>query len=76
MLKLGIITCRLGLRAERLFMLFVKIYEKDGKRKAYLYINLGYAKRVLSWDMNLCAELLQISMFELFNKECGDYKIC
>lgn len=69
-------TCRLGLRAERLFMLKVRIYEKDNKRKAYLYIDLGYAKRVLSWDINLCAEVLQISVHDLYYKECGEYQVC
>lgn len=57
-------------------MLYVRIYEKDNKRKAYLYIDLGYAKRVLSWDMALCAEVLQISVHELYYKECGEYQVC
>lgn len=57
-------------------MLKVKIYEKDGKRKAYLYIDLGYSKKVLSWDICLCAEVLQISVYELYQKECGEYKVC
>lgn len=57
-------------------MLFVRIYEKNGVKRAYLFIDLGYAKKILSWDISLCAECLQISTYELYQKEEGVYKIC
>lgn len=57
-------------------MMFVRIYEKNEKRKAYLYIDLGYSKKVLSWDVSLCAEVLHISVYELYQKECGVYQVC
>lgn len=65
-------------------MLNVKIYEKEyecengvEKRKlAYLYLDLGYTKKILSWDISLCAEVLQISVYSLYQKECGVYKVC
>lgn len=65
-------------------MLKVRIYEKEYEnengiiksKKAYLYIDLGYSKKILSWDISLCAEVLQISVYELYQKECGEYQVC
>lgn len=66
-------------------MLKVRIYEKEyinrndekySVKKAYLYLDLGYSNKVLSWDISLCAEVLQISVYELYQKECGEYQVC
>lgn len=55
---------------------YVKVFEKkDGGKSAMLAVDLGYAKKVLSWDYHLCAELLDVSCSDLLNKECGNYKI-
>lgn len=59
-----------------MFEFYVKVFEKkDGGKSAMLAVNLGYAKKVLSWDYHLCAELLNVSCSELLNKECGNYKV-
>lgn len=65
-------------------MLKVRIYVKNYENeygikkvtKAYLYLDLGYTKKILSWDMNLCAEVLQISLHQLYCMECGEYQVC
>lgn len=55
---------------------YVKVFEKkDGGKSAMLGVNLGYAKKVLSWDYHLCADLLDVSCSELLSMECKDYKL-
>lgn len=55
---------------------YVKVFEKkNGGKSAMFAVDLGYAKKVLSWDYHLCAELLDVSCSDLLNKECGNYKI-
>lgn len=57
-------------------MLYVRIYKKNEIKKAYLFIDFGYVKKVLSWDISLCAECLKISVYELYQIEDGVYKVC
>lgn len=55
----------------------LKVIVKKGKNeKLYsaLVAELGYRTAFLSFDRNLCAELLGISVIELLSEE-GEYKI-
>lgn len=56
-------------------MLKVIIYEKDSFKKARAILDLGYRTQVISWDVNLCAEILGIATKELLTLEVGTYKV-
>lgn len=49
-----------------------KVSKKDGKQDfvyVQLYVDLGYAKRVISMDCNLIAELLNKPVGDLYSAE-------
>lgn len=54
----------------------VKFYvlHAQGKKSDYfsLIADLGYAKRYVSFDRALCAEILGISVYDLFTIPLGD----
>lgn len=48
---------------------------KFGKKSARLVADLGYRQVVLSWDIQLCAEVLKCSVVDLINSEFGIYDV-
>lgn len=57
-------------------MIKVIVYtNKFGKKGARLVADLGYRQVVLSWDIQLCAEVLKCSVVDLINKENGTYNV-
>lgn len=53
---------------------FIEIFiSKKGAKCACLKYNLGYAKKAVTFDTALIAELLGISVVELMSKELGQY---
>lgn len=53
-------------------MIKVIVYtNKFGKKSARLVADLGYRQVVLSWDIQLCAEILRVSVADLLNAENG-----
>ena len=59
------------------FKLVVKkaISSKTGKPYSCLVLKMGYRDAVLSFDFNLCAEALRLSVTELFDLENGEYPV-
>lgn len=50
-------------------MFYVSVFEnKKGGLSACLRVNLGYADRILTWDVSLIAEICGISVRELLSK--------
>lgn len=57
-------------------MIKVIIYvDKFENKSARLVADLGYKKVVLSWDLNLCAELLKCCVNDMLSKDNGEYII-
>lgn len=57
-------------------MIKVIVYtNKFEKKSARLVADLGYRQVVLSWETNLCAEILKIAVFELMEKPNGEYLV-
>lgn len=59
------------------FKLFVKkaTSSKSGKVYFCLVLKMGYRDALLSFDYNLCAEALRVSVPELFDLENGEYPV-
>ena len=54
---------------------FIEIFvSKNGNKCACLKYNLGYAKKAVTFDTALIAELLGISVPELMSKDVGQYE--
>lgn len=53
-------------------IVFINKFEKKSAR---LVADLGYRNVVLSWDVQLCAELMRISVLELLSLDKGEYII-
>lgn len=53
----------------------VEISKKSGSKYVALVLDLGYRKAFLSFDSNLCAEVLQISVQQLMTGDCGEYPV-
>ena len=54
---------------------FIEIFvSKKGNKCACLKYNLGYAKKAVTFDTALIAELLGISVSELMSKDIGQYE--
>lgn len=54
---------------------FIEIFvSKKGNKCACLKYNLGYAKKAVTFDTALIAELLGISVPELMSKDIGQYE--
>lgn len=50
-------------------MFYVSVFEnKKGGLSACLRVNLGYADRIVSWDISLIAEIANVSVRELLSK--------
>lgn len=50
--------------------IYVKVFKnKYGKKQACLVFDLEYKELVISWDTNLCAEVLGVATRELMNYE-------
>ena len=45
----------------------VKRFGKTGRPYIAVVVNVGYREIVLSWDSGVCAEVLGISQYELYN---------
>lgn len=45
----------------------VKRVGKTGRPYCAVVVNVGYREIVLSWDSGICAEVLGISQYELYN---------
>lgn len=57
-------------------MIKVIVYtNKFEKTSARLVADLGYRKVVLSWDVQLCAEVLKCSVLELLALDNGEYVV-
>lgn len=57
-------------------MIKIIVYKnKFGKKSARLVCDLGYRQVVLSWDVQLCAEILKCSVLDLMNLEYGEYAV-
>lgn len=59
------------------FELVVKkaISVKTGKPYTCFVLKMGYRDAVLSFDLNLCAEALRMSIPELFDLPDGEYPV-
>lgn len=59
------------------FKLVVKksLSAKTGKPYSCLVLKMGYRDAHLSFDFNLCAEALRISIPELFDLPDGEYPV-
>lgn len=59
------------------FKLVVKkaVSSKTGKPYTCLVLKMGYRDAVLSFDFNLCAEALRMSISDLFDLPDGDYPV-
>lgn len=59
------------------FELVVKkaISAKTGKSYSCLVLKMGYRNAYLSFDFNLCAEALRMSIPELFDLPDGEYPV-
>lgn len=65
---------RISLSRRKKKMIKVIVYtNKFNKTSARLVADFGYRKVVLSWDIQLCAEVLKCSVAELLNAENGEY---
>ena len=56
---------------------FVTIGEskKSGRPYAMLQVDLGYATKAITFDSNLIAEIMQVSVHDLFAMGAGKYEI-
>lgn len=56
---------------------FVTIGEskKSGRPYAMLSVDLGYAKKAISFDMQLIAEIMRLSVADLLSLDKGTYDI-
>lgn len=56
--------------------LYVKIGTgTTGKKYAAIVVDLGYRTATLTFDRNLCAELLRVPIHELFELADGNYSV-
>lgn len=57
--------------------LYVSVFQskRSGKATYALVLDLGYAKKFLSFDTSLVAEVLGLSILDLLNLDYGDYEV-
>lgn len=53
----------------------IGVSKKTGNKYTGLSLYTGYRYVSLSWDSNLCAELLGVSVQSLYDMACGDYEV-
>lgn len=53
----------------------IGVSKKTGNKYTGLSLYTGYRYVQLSWDSNLCAELLGVSVQSLFDMDTGKYEV-
>ena len=56
--------------------LFIKVGKgRNGQNYSAICVNLGYCTKIISFDRNTCAEMLDMSVIDLLKEE-KEYEVC